>query len=65
MYSPIQQPINGRECPRAPTKKRPLTVCLIRSETKRELFPDENYPSTPPQSPRKLVCPDAPKRKRR
>ena len=53
MNSPIQQPINERECPGAPLKDpRSLNLCLIGKETKRELFPDnenENLrPTTPP-----------------
>ena len=53
MNSPIQQqPNNEPKCPGAPLKERPLTVCLMRKETKRELFPDnenENLrPTTPP-----------------
>ena len=77
MNSPIHHPIYNGICPGAPTKKRPLTVYLIRQETKRNLFPEkENVGSTTPP-PRvkpnsichcpldECICCNAPKRQRK
>ena len=61
MNSPIHHPIYNGICPGAPTKKRPLTVCLIRQETKINLFPDtkkDNVRSTtpPPRGKPNKIC---------
>ncbi len=51
MNSPIQHHINERECPGAPLKERRLTVCLMRKEYKRNLFPNTDKENLRPMTP--------------